>query len=404
MAVYAYTAMLRGGAQITGTEAAADADEVALRLHERSALPLRIDLALPAQKPFWTRLPLLASGHRRETLVATSEICTLITAGLTVDRALTIVLERTPAAELREVLTRVRDSVRGGKALADAVEAEPAVFSPVYVALVRAGELSGHLGDALGHLSAYMARGDAFRAQLQSALIYPAILLAAGTAALLLLSNLVLPQFVSMFADAGKMLPLPTRVVLAGNRVLGASWPSLMILAVLGVVAVRRMLTVPAMRIRLHGIALTWPVFGALWRNIEAARLARTMGALLQSGVSVPAALVLALQVLSNAAMQRGGLQALDRIREGAAVSEAMLRSRVLPEISIQLLAVGEETGRLDTMLFKQADLLEEASARRISTLLALLVPGLTIGIGVFVGAVMIAVMMAVLQLNEVVG
>jgi len=402
--VYAYTAVLRSGARISGTEAAADADEVAARLQERSALPLSIGLAVPAHKPFLARLPRLASGHRRESLIVTSEICTLITAGLTVDRALTIVLERTPAAELRDVLTRVRDRVRGGKALADAVEAEPAVFSPVYVALVRAGELSGHLDEALKHLSAYMARGDAFRAQLQSALIYPAILLTAGVAALLLLSNLVLPQFASMFADAGQMLPLPTRMVLAGNRVLGAGWPYLVCLSVLGVVAVRRMLTVTAMRIRLHGMILKWPVFGTLWRNIEAARLARTMGALLQSGVSVPAALGLALQVLSNAAMQRGGLHALDRIREGAAVSEAMLRSRILPEVSIQLLAVGEETGRLDTMLFKQADLLEEASARRISTLLALLVPGLTIGIGVFVGAVMIAVMMAVLQLNEVVG
>jgi len=403
MALYAYTAVLRSGTRIAGTEMAADADEVAARLQARSALPVNIGLAVPRQERFWNRLP-LASRHRHDALVMTAELCTLISAGLTVDRALTIALERTPSAVMRQSLVRVRDTVRGGKALADAIEAEPAIFSRVYVALVRAGETSGHLDEALGRLHAYMSRGDAFRTQLQSALIYPAILLAAGVAALLLLSNLVLPQFVSMFADAGKVLPLPTRVVMAGNRILGAIWPYLVVGAVLLVVLVRRMLKVPASRVRLHAALLRWPVLGSLWRNIEAARLARTMGALLQSGVSVPVALGLALQVLSNASMQQGGLQALERIREGALVSDAMLRSRILPEVSIQLLAVGEETGRLDAMLFKQAELLEEASARRISTLLALLVPGLTIAIGLLVGSVMIAVMLAVLQLNEVVG
>jgi general secretion pathway protein F len=207
-----------------------------------------------------------------------------------------------------------------------------------------------------------------------------------------------------MFAEAHKPLPLATRLVLTANQVLGAAWPFLAVLGIVLITIGRRSLRRQTTRVRWHGVLLKVPVLGALWRNADAARLARTMAALLQSGVGIPVALGLALQVVTNAAMQQGGLVALGLIRQGATVSAAMLRVAILPDVSVQLLAVGEETGRLDHILLKQADLLEQASSRRVETLLALLVPALTIAIGLMVGSVMAAVMVAVLQLNDIVG
>ena len=333
MMLFAYSAVLPNGTRIAGTEAAENADEVIARLHGKKALPLRVEPAGRSRSPISLRHFSWRPRGGRASVIVTAELCMLISAGLTIDRALTIVLERAPAGALRAALAGVRDRVRSGGALAEAMAAEPRVFSAIYVALVRAGEMSGHLDQALNQLHLYLSKREIVAHQVRSALIYPAVLVVTGAASFLLLSNLVLPQFVVMFAEAGKQLPWPARVVLAGNHVLAVSWPLLLVAAVLAVAAGRQFLAREEVTVRLHGGLLAVPVVGPLWRTLDAARMARTAGALLQSGVSLPIALDLSFQALTNAAMVRGARAALAQIRGGASASQALLQSAILPRI-----------------------------------------------------------------------
>jgi general secretion pathway protein F len=402
MAEFHYVAILPNGSRRSGSASAATQAELAARLQKQRAYPVRIRPKLAVRLGWPDRLPHPGAG--RALLVVTGELRTLLGAGMTVDRALSIVASRTTHGSLQQTLKEVRDAVRKGQNFGEAIAAEPKVFSPVYVALVRAGEASGRLPDTLSRLHSYMVRRDAIKHSLTSALIYPCILLVAACMALLLLSEVVLPEFLPMFAQAGAHLPLLTQIVVSVSWLITHCWPIVVVGVPVAVWLCQRWLANLTVRRRVHGQILKFPVLGSLWRSIEAARFARTAGTLMLADTPVPVALALALEVLTNAAMRQGALEALTAVREGSSLSEAIARTSVFPALSVQLLAVGEETGRIESMLIEQADLLDEATQRRIGLLLALLVPALTVGVGLIVGSVLGAVMLAVLKLNELAG
>ena len=398
MARYQYSFIQRDG---TTAHAVTDADDVgalAAQLQREHRYLLR---ATPEHslRALLGRLKL--HSEHASLVLALHELGSLLKAGLPVDRGLAVVAELLPESGLRAALLRARDAVRRGSGLADALEGEPAYFSALHINLVRAGEVGGALDEALLRLAEHLRASENLRSQIQTALIYPAILLLVGVAALILLATVVLPQLQPIFADAGRQMPLPTRMILAGSDFLRRFGWLIATLIISVFYAIRRRLAQLGPRLRWDRFTLRLPLVGPVILAVETARFARTAGTLLKAGVALPVALSLARQTLNNAALSEALRIAVIEVRGGKPLTDALRRSGVFPGLTAQLVSVGEETGHLDEMLVHQAELFERQSARRIENLVAILVPGLTILIGASVAGVLAAILLAVMQLNE---
>ena len=346
----------------------------------------------------------LASLRRpsvNELSIALHELAALLEAGLPLDRSLEILIDLTPGKSLKPALQAVLARVRDGSGLADALAADQRSFPPLAISLVRAGEFGGAMDKALFGLAEYLAKAHSLREAIKSALVYPVILLATGGLSLTLVLTYVLPAFKPLFAEAGKALPVSTQIVMAiGDAVAAYGW--LMGLAVLlGVLGYRRAMKRPELRRRKDASLLRVPVLGRLITRIEAARFSRTLGTLLGNGVTLPASLAITGETLGNSAMAAAVGATAESVREGESLAELLTRTRLFPSLALHLVRVGEETGKLEAMLLRQADIYDREVQRVIDRLLAALVPLLTVGLGVLVGGMIASIMVAILKINE---
>ena len=398
MTRFRYSFLQRDGTTTHEVAEAADLAALAARLQRERRYLLRA-----APEHSWRALlgGLRLNSEHASMVLTLHELGSLVKAGLPVDRGLAVVAELLPEPGLRAALLRVRDAVRRGSGLADALAAEPGHFTALHVNLVRAGEAGGALDEALLRLAEHLRQHENLRSQIQTALIYPVILMLVGAAALVLLATVVLPQLQPIFADAGRQMPLPTRMILAASAFLQQFGWLMAILLAVTILLIRRRLAEPGPRMRWDRFKLRVPLVGPVILTVETARFARTAGTLLKSGVSLPVALGLARQTLSNSALSDALRGAAVEVRGGKPLTDALRKSGIFPGLTAQLVSVGEETGHLDEMLVHQAELFERQVARRIETLVAVLVPGITIVIGVSVAGVLAAILLAVMQLNE---
>jgi general secretion pathway protein F len=380
------------------TGEAADASALAARLQREHGYLLRV---VPEQslRNWLGRLRL--NTWRASLVLALHELGSLLRAGLPIDRSLNVIAGMLPNESLQGCLLRVRDEVRRGISLSDAMEGEPAYFSAFHVALVRAGEVAGAVDDALLHLADHLRNQDKLRSQVQVALIYPSILLLVGVSALVLLATVVLPQLAPIFADAGQQMPLPTRLILGLSKFLSQFGWLLAIVMIGCGLAVRQTLRQPQSRARWDQFTLKIPLVGPIILMVQTARFARTTGTSLKAGVALPVALGLARLTLTNMAINDALRAAIAEVKAGRTLTDALHRSKFFPKLSLQLISVGEESGKLDEMLVHQAELFERSSARRVEGLVAILVPAMTILIGSTVAGVLASILLAIMRLNE---
>ena len=331
----------------------------------------------------------------------THQLATLLGAGQPLDRALGILLDLPEGERARRLVERVRDRVRGGTTLSQALDEEHGVFPKLYIALVRAGEAGGSLEGTLRRLADYLERAQALRGGIINALIYPAILLVGVLGSLVLLLAYVVPQFVPIFEDMQVPIPLITRVVLALGNAIQAWWWLIAALLIGGIVFWRSRLRQPEARLAWHARLLHMRVVGPLLLKIETARIARTLGTLLKNGVPMLSGLTITRQVTSNRALEQALAEAAEQVKGGAGLSLAMGQSKQFPRLALQMVQVGEEAGQLDTMLLKVADTFDMESKRAIDRLLAALVPALTILMTVMVAFIMAAILLPLLSLTS---
>ncbi|CAA7621435.1 type II secretion system F family protein [Magnetospirillum sp. UT-4] len=351
----------------------------------------------------------LAAGLGRRTdpralPLAVRQLATLAEAGLPLDRALDFAAASAADEAARAALSRARERLKGGATLADALAAEPGLFPAAAIAMVRAGEAGGALAPVLARLAEYLDRVQAARRQLATAMIYPVVLLATAVAIMAVMATVVLPQFASMFAEAGDRLPWPARAAMAGSELV-RDWggAALLGLAAAAVTALRA-LDDPGRRLHFDALVLTLPGIGGLVRRAEAARFARTLAALLGNGVTPLAALAIVADVLGNRAL-RGRLDELAAgLKEGQGLAEPLARLDLLPPMALQLVRLGEETGRLDAMLGRAADMLEAELKESTARLVGLATPLLTVVLGAAVAAIIAAVLSALLSVYDLPG
>ena len=331
----------------------------------------------------------------------TQQLATLLGAGQPLERSLDILIRQTHDLKTRTLIERIREQVKAGKPFSHALEEEGGQFSTLYISMVRAGEAGGALEDTLSQLSDYLERSQMLRGEVINALIYPAFLVIGVLGSLALLLAYVVPQFVPIFRDLGVPIPLITQVILAMGEFLSAWGLALFgaVVALLWVGAV--VLRNPARRQRHDRRLLSLKIIGPLVQRIEAARLARTLGTLLSNGVALLQALQVVRQVCSNRALVAQVEQATEWVKGGGTLASAFGQEPLLPELAIQMIEVGEQSGELDRMLLKVAQVFDVEARRGIDRMLAALVPTLTVIMAVMVAVIMLAIMLPLMSLTS---
>jgi general secretion pathway protein F len=324
--------------------------------------------------------------------------------GLPLDRAMEILIGLSQTPTMTAMLTRVRDDVRGGSSLSAALEAHPQAFSRFYVGMVRAGEAGGALGTVLMRISEFMDRRKELTETVTQALYYPAILVVVAVTSVMLLLIFVVPQFAQMFEQSGKAMPLATQIVIAAGDKLRRYWWLLPITALLVwryfAWAMNNAESKAAWDARFLGL----PLAGDLVTKVEIARFARTLSTLLTNGIPLLSALSVVHETIGNSIIARGVDAAREQLKAGQGLSKPLMAQGVFPPLAVHMISVGEETGKLDEMLTRIADVYDREVALSVKRMLALLEPVMILGLGLVVGGIIISILLAILKVNSLVG
>ncbi|MFN8581013.1 MAG: type II secretion system F family protein [Gemmatimonadaceae bacterium] len=389
---FRYRASTPSGAMQEGVVHASTPREAIDALRRQSLVPVVVEAA--SDRP---RMPTGRQSRVDAQATTLRALATLLAAGAPLDRALGFAAEHAGHADVAARLVAVRQRVRDGHGLAASLGAEDLV-SPFGCAVVRAGEDSGSLDEALARLAEHYERVRDVRAQVQSALLYPALMAAVAAIGIVVLLLFVVPRFSVLLADTGGTLPWSTALLVRVSHAVTNGW-WVWVPVVLGIaVGMRQWLGNPANRARWHALRLRWPLSGDLERTMSAARFLRALGVLLRGGVGTIPALRLARDVVTNASLRSRLDAAVGEVAEGQPIGAAV--SSTLPPLAAQLVAAGEESGSLDVMCLRAADALDSDVQRRLKGLIALIEPALIVLFGGVVGFIALALLQAVYSIN----
>ena len=405
MSGFEYSALDAKGRETRGVVEADTERHARSLLRERGLAPLAVEgirAAAAARSGFRERFsrPGLSRGG---LALLTRQFATLVGAGLTIEECLNVLIEQSDSAGAKRLLAAVRARILEGQSLSRGLADYPGSFPQIYRAMVEAGEQSGRLGDVLERLADYTENREALRDKVFIAFIYPVLVTVVAFAVVALLLVYVVPQVTRVFANLGQALPLVTRILIAMSdfaRASGAGWLAGLVVAF---IAARLLLRDEARRHRWHGWLLRVPLAGRFIRGLNAARFADTLGILTASGVPLLASLQSAAAVLTNLPMRAAVDEAVRRVREGGALAPALGAAKLFPPLVIHLIASGEATGRLDTMLARAAEAQSRELENWVRGLTALLEPLLILAMGMVVLFVVVAILLPIFEMNQLI-
>lgn len=333
----------------------------------------------------------------------TRQTAGLLDAGLAIDEALAVLGEQSENKREKTLLTLIRQDIASGQSLSASMSHFERVFPPFYRALVRAGEESGKLPGVLVRLADYLERREELKSGLAMAFIYPGIVIFVSISVIVGMLTWVVPQMVQVFQGAKQVLPMPTRILLAVSHFMG-NWGGwiLLLLAIAGI-AFWRAMKREEFRYRVHAWTLTVPWFGKLVRAAETVRFASTLAILAGSGVPVLTAMAAASGVMSNLPLKSAAEQAARQVREGMSLARALAAAKSFPPILVHLVASGEATGRLDTMLERAAAEQSSGLSRKVETFSQMLGPAVVLVMGGVVLFIVLAILLPVFEMNQLV-
>lgn len=404
MVLFRYRAADHSGRPIEGTIEADTEQRVVSRLHEMGFIPLRIfSPGETAARGHQATFPGLSFKRvsQRELLYFTRGLSTLLGAGLPLDRGLSVLGNLVEGEELRRVVRLLLEGVRAGRPLSAAMAEHPDVFPILYVNMVKAGESGGILDVVLISLVEYLERSSDLREDLRSALTYPLLLATVTGLSIFVLFIYVIPKFSLIFKDVHAALPLATIILIEFSRLLSGYWWIVGILFFAAAMAGRIYLRNPEGKLQWDRVQLRIWILGDLLCKLEVARFARTMAALLKGGVPLLDALGTVQGVVGNSIFAKGLAEVQVKMKEGKGMAGPLTESRIFPTLALQMIAVGEETGKLEGMLAGVADYYEQEAKRTIKRLTSMLEPALILSMGLVVGGVVISMLMAIFSIHD---
>jgi type IV pilus assembly protein PilC len=403
---YTYRVRDRSGKVRTGEIEGASTARVAEMLREQGMTPLRVEAKSSGMLQREIKLP--GFGNRvkgRDVVIFSRQFATMINSGLSLIRALGVLVDQTPSPALAEILRQVRSDVREGASLSQAMEKHPKAFGELYVAMIRAGEVGGVLDETLNRLATMLEANLNLRSKVRSAMAYPtviAILITAVTTAMIVF---VVPIFSNLYAelDESAVLPLPTRMLVGMSTLVTHFWFLAVGLIVGGVWGLRRWRATPAGRLAIDRFKLKVPVLGRLAHKTAMSRFSRTMAVLSGTGVPILQAIDIVGDTAGNQVVTEALTDVKESVRAGESLAEPLSRHKVFPPMVVQMMMVGEETGALEEMLAKVSDFYDREVDDTVNALTSLIEPLLIVVMGATVGGILIALYLPIFNLASLV-
>ncbi len=400
--LFAYKAVNSLGETEEGVRDAVDEQQLIATLQTEGYIPIRV-VPAGAKSFLGLRLGIKQSKlSQKDIALFTGELATLLESGLPLDKSLLVLIDLTEDNErVTKLIGRVLEKVKGGSTLADALEKQSGIFSKFYLNMIRAGEAGGSLGEVLTRLSEYLERSRELKETVSTALIYPAILLIMSLASLFVMLTFVVPQFSEMFESAGKALPVSTQIVVGLAEWLQSYWWMLLLGIVFITGYMNLQLADPVKKKVWDGRFLKLPLAGTIILNKETANISRTLGTLLGNGVSILAALVIVRETVDNLVLAAAIQDTEEQLKQGKNMSDALLEKGIFPKMAMQMIKMGEETGRLEEMLLRVATIYDKQLRVSIQRMLALLEPALIISLGLMIAGIIVSILLAILSVND---
>jgi general secretion pathway protein F len=401
MPAYTFEALDPQGQTRRGVLEADTARHARSQLRAQDWVPLKIDLQQAPKTGLQTVIWESKVFGNDALAVWTRQLAGLVGAGLPLERALSTLSQEAETPRQRDLVSALREEVNAGATFAKALAQHPREFSAIYLAVVAAGEQSGHLDKVLESLAEDLQTQQALRNKLLAATLYPAIVSVVALLIVFFLLTYVVPQVAQVFSSNQQALPWLTTFMLGLSALVQAFWLWVLILVVVGFWVLRLALRQSNFRQRFDAAWLQLPLIGRLSRGYNAARFASTLAMLAAAGVPILKALQAASNTLSNAAMQKDAQEALAMVREGAPLASALAQHARFPRLLVMFARLGEQTGTLPTMLQRTAQQLGEEVQRRALQIATILEPLLIVVMGAVVMLIVLAVMLPIIQLNQ---
>ena len=384
---------------VSGRMAAKTDSEVMDRLRQQQItaskikkMPMEINITLPN----------FGGVNRRTLVIFTRQFATMIDAGLPLVQCLDILASQEANKAFQKVLFEVKGNVESGSTFADALKKHPRIFDDLFVNLVAAGEVGGILDTILNRLAKYIEKAAQLRRKIKAAFTYPIAIFCVSILVMVILLWKVIPTFKNMFEDMGNSeLPGPTQLVIDMSEWFGANWYILFGVTAGIIFVFRYVLRTDVGREAFDGFMLKTPLFGPLVRKAAVAKFTRTLGTMVSSGVPILDGLEIVAKSSGNKKVEQGIMYVRDRISEGRSMSEPLAETKIFPPMVVQMIAVGESTGAMDTMLNKIADFYEEEVDLAVETLTSLMEPAMMVFIGGMVGGLLIAMYLPIFTVAD---
>lgn len=404
MAFFEYKAVTAAGKIIEGTLEAADERSAAARLGEQGQFPIKLvspdssallgrEITLPWQRK---KVP------QKDLLVFTQELSTLIKAGLPLDRSLAILSDLTENTYLKEIVQDLLREIKGGKSLSEALSAYPHVFPKIFVNMIKAGEAGGALDEILERLLEYLENSEELRDYIVSSLIYPCILALVGASSIIVMITFVIPKFAVIFENAGAPIPLPMKLMLGASGIISGYWWLILMGGIGGWFGWRRYLASEAGRLSWDRTLLKLPLLGSVVQRMEVSRFSRTLGTLLKSAVPLIQSINIVKDVVGNQAIAAAMEPIKSGVKKGDGLTRPIREAGIFPDFALHLLAVGEETGRLDVMLLQVADTYDRELRTAVKRLVAMFEPLIILAMGLVIGTMVVSMLYSIFSINDV--
>ena len=403
-AAYAYKGRDSGGKIVKGRLDAPGEAAVVTRMRTMGLSPISIEEA-PERTGLNREITIgFGSGVKLKDLsIMSRQMATMIASGLSLLRTLNIIAEQTENKRLAKIMGAVRDDVETGVSISDAMKRYAEVFPPLMINMIRAGETGGFLDSSLEAIATNFEKEVKLRGTIKSALTYPVIVLVMSIVAVVAMLLFIVPVFENMFTGLGGTLPLPTQILVVVSHAMVWIAPVLVVAAVIGAVWWSRNKNTERVRMKVDPIKLRLPVFGPLLKKIAVARFSRNFSNMIGAGVPILQALKIVGETSGNWVIENALVKVAESVRQGESIAAPLAAQPVFPAMVTQMIAVGEDSGSLETMLDKIADFYDQEVESATEQLTAMIEPLMIAFLGVVIGGMVIALYMPIFQISSLV-
>jgi type IV pilus assembly protein PilC len=399
-ATFAYTALDPAGMPEKGVLSGDSKDSIVEELKARGLRVMSLDEKKSGMNMDLKLMPKRVKPN--ELTIMSRQLATMISSGMTLLRAFYVLEDQVENEKLRETVSKVREDIESGLSFSEALAKHPKVFGPLYVAMVRAGEAGGVLEESLDRVADQLEKDDALRRQVKAAMAYPAVVLSFALCVLLGLIAFIVPVFVKIFKDFGGDLPMITKITVAASNMVTSRWYILLAVSVGIVVGFKKWKSSEWGRPQWDAFRLRFPFkIGNTVQKIALARWSRTFAALYSAGVPIMQAIEVTGQTAGNTVVERAMDDVIESVKSGGSIAAPLRDAAIFPPMVAQMMAVGEETGNLDTMLSKVADFYEDEVAAAVKALTSILEPLMIVFVGGIVGFIVIAMYMPMFKVYD---